>query len=545
LDLRRLIALVRAWLPLMILAAALAGAAAYAVSSLQQKVYEAKATLIVGQSLSAANPDYTQLLVAENLTATYAAVAKTRPILEDVITRLSLDVNPDDLAGRVQVAAPQNSTLITITAQDSVPARAAAIANALADQLIAASPAIQGREAEFQKSIDDDLAATQDLIDTTQARADALIAIENRTATQEADLQTLEGRLASLRSTYATLLSFSSGAATNLLTIIEPAEAPTSSVLPRTLINTLLAAALGLAAVLGIAFLTEQLDDSIKDSDAVQEHAGLSTLGAIAPMKGGRGRGEIYRLATLLYPRSHVAEAYRTLRANVDFASVDVKVRSLLVTSAVSGEGKTVTAANLAVVFAQAGRTVLLVDGDLRKPGINQIFDLPNARGLTTMLRDGSVSLESVAHRSEQAGLRVLTTGPLPPNPAELLASQRMQAVMRQMLQEADLVVFDSPPLQDVTDAAVLSSFVDGTLLVIDRGRSRRRLVRAARETLARAGAHPLGAVLNRVPAQAEFNYAGYGANYGESDGQPIPAADAPGAAASSSGSATGAIGHR
>ena len=284
----------------MIVAALLAGAAAYVVSNLQQKVYEAQATLIVGQSLSAANPDYTQLLVAENLTATYTAVARTRPILEDVISELKLEVEPDALAGRVHVAAPQNSTLITITAQDTIPSRAAAIANAVADQLIAASPAIQGREAAFQRSIDDDLAATQDLIDATQARADKLIALDSRTATEESDLQALEGRLASLRSTYATLLSFSSGTATNLLTVIEPAEAPELPVPPRTLLNTLLAAALGLLAVVGVAFLMEQLDDSIKDSEAVQELTGLSTLGTIAQMKGARGRRELYRLATLL-----------------------------------------------------------------------------------------------------------------------------------------------------------------------------------------------------------------------------------------------------
>ena len=545
-ELRRLITLIRSWLLLMVGAAVLSGAAAYVVSGLQPKVYEAKATLIVGQALSAANPDYTQLLVAETLTATYTSVARTRPILEHVISDLGLDVTPEDLAGRVQVAAPENSTLITITAQDTVPSTAAAIANAVATGLIDASPAIQGREAAFQKSIDDGLAATQDLIETTQTRVDALAVLETRTAAQETELQTLEGRLASLRSTYATLISFSSGAATNLLTIIEPAVAPTTNVLPRTLLNTLLASAFGMLAVFGLAFLTEQLDDSIRDPESVREHTGLSTLGTIAPMKGPRARGEIYRLATLLYPRSQIAEAYRTLRANVDFASVDVKVRSLLVTSAVSGEGKTVTAANLAVVFAQSGRSVLLVDADLRKPGAHLLFDLPNTAGLTTMLRDSSVEVDAVAHRTEQANLRVLTAGPLPPNPAELLASQRMQAVMRALQQAADLVVFDSPPLQAVTDAAVLSSFVDGTLLVIDHGRSRRRFVRAARETLTRAGASPLGIVLNRVPARGDFSYAGYDEiDYGDMESVPVAPSELPVAKGDRSNATTGAPGRQ
>ena len=145
------------------------------------------------------------------------------------------------------------------------------------------------------------------------------------------------------------------------------------------------------------------------------------------------------------------------------------------------------------------------------------MYDLPNTRGLTTMLRDENVSLDMVAHPTEQANLRILTAGPLPPNPAELLGSHRMQAVLGLLQQGSDLIIFDSPPLQAVTDAAVLSSFVDGTLLVIDARRSRRRTVRAARETLTRAGASTLGAVLNRVPARTPYAYGGY---YGD---QPEP----------------------
>ncbi len=542
-DLRRLIVTARTWLPLMLLAAVLAGGAAFIVSNLQQKVYESKATLIVGQALSAANPDYTQLLVAQSLTATYAAIATTRPIMQSLIDELGLDASPGGLASRVRVDAPTASTLLMITAQDTDPARAAAIANALARHLIAASPAIQGREIEFQKSVDEDLAATQALIEATQTRVDTLSALENRTTQQESQLQTLEGRLANLRSTYATLLSFSSGSASNLLTVVEPAIAPTEPVLPRTLLNTLLAAAIGLLAVGGAAFLAEQLDDSIKDPDAVREVANLSTLGTIARMKGDRDRSEIYQLAALLYPRSGVAEAYRTLRSNVEFAAVDAPVRTLLVTSAVPGEGKTVTAANLAVVFAQAGRKVLLVDADLRKPRVHAMFDLANAHGLTTMLRSDTVRPEAVSHVTDEANLRVLTTGPLPPNPAELLGSHRMQAVMGLLRESADLVIFDSPPLQAVTDSAVLSSFTDGTLLVIDAGRSRRRAVRTAGEILTRAGANVLGVVLNRMPAKAPSDYIGY---YGEYDGPegggkvrvraPDVAAEGPGASARLSG---------
>ena len=514
-DLRRQIAIVRAWLPLLIAGVVLAGGAAFAYSSLQRNVYEAKATLIVGQSLSGVSPDFDQLMVSQRLSSTYAVVATKRPILETVIEKLGLDVSFDELSKRVRAEAPLESTLLTVTAQAGDPAEAAAIANAMAEQLIVASSSIQGRETEFQASVDADLKATQEQIVATQAQVEKLVAVANRTVKQEATLETLEGRLASLRSTYVALLSFSSGGATNLLSVIEPAVTPGSPISPKPVLNTLLAAVIGLLIALAIVAVLEYLDDRIKTKEEIQELVGVSTLGLIVKMKGERGRKEIYRLVTLLYPRSAAAEAYRTLRTNIEFASVDAPITTLLVTSSVPGEGKTVTAANLAVAFAQAGRRVLLVDADLRKPGVHLVFDLSNAHGLTSMLRSDGVGVDSIAQATEQANLRILTTGPLPPNPAELLGSQRMRMVLERLKAAGDLLIFDSPPLQSVTDAAILSSFLDATLLVVDTKVSRRGAVRLGMEALSKAGANVLGAVLNRLKDRAP-DFQGY---YGEPDG--------------------------
>ena len=396
-DIRRLIRIGRAWLPLMVVATIASGGIAFVVSRAEPKVYEARVALSVGQALSASNPDLTQMLVAQNLTSTYATVAKTRQNLQAVIAQLGLDDTPEELSDRVQVDTPSASTLLSITAQDGSPEQAAAIANAMADRLIAVSPAIQGREAQFQDSIDKDLQATQDQIGSTQDRVDELDGLQTRTPSQEAELSTLEGRLATLRSTYVTLLSYSSANATNLVTVIDPAVPPTSPVLPRVALNTILAALFGLLAVIAIAVIAEQLDDSIKDPDEISRLTSLNTLGAIPQMKTSRGRSEIYQLASVLYPSSSASEAYRKLRANLEFASVDEPIRSLLVTSAVPGEGKTVTAANLAVVFAQTGRSVVLIDADLRKPGVHRLFALPNEQGLTSLLRDDSIHWDDVA----------------------------------------------------------------------------------------------------------------------------------------------------
>jgi succinoglycan biosynthesis transport protein ExoP len=527
-DLRRQIAIIRPWLPLLVVSVLLAGGVAFAVSSVLPKNYEAKATLIVGQSLSG-NPDINQLLVSQRLSTTYAAVATQRPILDAVVKELGLEVPSSDLAKRVRADAPLDSTLLTISAQDADPARAAAIANTVAEQLIAASPAIQGREADIQASIAADVKATQNQIEETQAQAEILSAVSDRTPKQDANLDTLESRLVSLRSTLAALLSLSSGNASNLLTVIAPAIAPTDAISPNRVQNTFLAAALALLLIAGVIALVELLYDGVRDPDAIRDVAGLSTLGTIARMKSNRSSSEMYQLASLLYPHSAVAEAYRTLRTNVEFSSVDAPIRTLLVTSSMPGEGKTVTAANLAVVFAQAGRRVLLVDTDLRKPGVHLIFDLPNAHGLTTLLRNADVSLEAIVQATEQENLRILTTGPLPPNPAELAGSKRMRTVVDLLTSAEDLVIFDSPPLQAVTDAAILGSFLDATIFVIDAQHSKRRGIRQAREALAKAGANVLGAVLNRVPTRASDNspyYGGYG-RYDEAGAGPAPMPDA------------------
>ena len=496
-------------MPLLIAGIVLGGGLAIAFSSVQPRVYEARTTLIVGQSLSGA-ANFDQLLVSQRLSATYAAVATTRPILDAVIAQLGLPTTHDELIKRVRSAAQLDSTLVTIHAQDTDPNRAAAIADTMARELIAAAPAIQGRDAEFLAAIDGELRATLSEIESTQERAQELRALSNRTPEQEAGLAALEDRLASLRATYSSLLAFSSSGASSMLSVIEPAVPPVEPISPRVLLNTVLGVLLGLLAAAALAAAMTYFRDVLKDADDVREVSGLSTLGTIAKQRGDRRTEELYRLAALLYPRSGAAEAYRTLRTNIEFAAVDEPLRALLVTSSVPGEGKTVTSSNVAIVFAQAGLDVLLVDADLRRPGLDRIFALSNEQGLTTLLRDDQMDLDNVTQATEQDGLRVLTTGPLPPNPAELLGSQRMRTLLERLASEADLVILDSPPLLAVADAAVLGSLADGTLLVIDAERSRRRQVRLASLALARAGANVLGVALNRVSGKEQAAYDAY-----------------------------------
>ena len=499
-DRHRELAVIRARLPLIIASVILAAVGAFLFSTVQSKTYEARATLIVGQGLSG-NPDLTGLLASQQLSTTYATIATTRPVLDTVIKTVGLRTSVEELIKNITVSTATDSTLLSISVRDGDPTRAAAIANAVADQLIAASSKFTGTTNEVRASVDEYLKATQAQITTAQTQAVALSSIQNRSASQDAALTTLQDQLATLRATYTSLLQYSSAGAANLLSVIEPAVAPDIPISPRPLINTVIAAILGLLVAGAIVLIAAYLDDRIKTPEDVEEVVGLPTLGSVVKMGGERGRSEIYRLVTLLYPRSAVAESYRMLRSNLEFARVDRPIHTILVTSSLPGEGKTVTAANLAIAFALEGRRVLLIDADLRRPGLHTLFDVPNTKGLTTMLRGDEVNLDAVAHTNEQERLRILTSGPLPPNPAEMLGSQRMLTFLQQLQGSQDVLVIDSPPLRVVTDAAILSAFVDGTLLVIDASKSRRSAVRLGREALTRVNAQVLGVVLNRVHA--------------------------------------------
>lgn len=208
-------------------------------------------------------------------------------------------------------------------------------------------------------------------------------------------------------------------------------------------------------------------------------------------------------LITLTNPRSPVSEAYRTLRTNLEFSSLDRPIKTMVVTSAGPEEGKSTTLANLAVAMAQAGKRVILVDCDLRRPSQHQIFGVRNGRGLTTMMVDEEAMknppLQEIKIDGAEGSLHLLPSGPLPPNPAELLASRRMGEIIKALAERSDIVLFDAPPIIAVTDAALLSSKVDAVLLVINAGGTKREHAQSAKTLLEKVNARLVGVVLNNV----------------------------------------------
>ncbi|HFD39635.1 MAG TPA: polysaccharide biosynthesis tyrosine autokinase [Anaerolineae bacterium] len=221
-------------------------------------------------------------------------------------------------------------------------------------------------------------------------------------------------------------------------------------------------------------------------------------------------------------PKSLVSEAFRTLRTNLQFSSLDAPLRSLVVSSTLAAEGKTTTAANLAVVWAQAGKRVILIDADLRRPAVHKMFGLPNRKGLTTLLVAESGPLSSHLQKTSLSTLQLLTSGPIPPNPQELLGSQRMEDLLRVLERRADIVILDTPPCLVVADANVLASRTDGVLLVVDTGHTRRAAIYQAVEGLQNVNARILGAVLNMVDTRRGrgYYYYSYYAHYYQEDGR-------------------------
>jgi capsular exopolysaccharide synthesis family protein len=261
--------------------------------------------------------------------------------------------------------------------------------------------------------------------------------------------------------------------------------------------NTVLAAIVGAVLAAGVAFLIEYLDDTVKTPEDLQG-LGLGVIGVVHRINHS-DRGERLPVFTITQSKSLVAEAYRTLRTNLQFSSLDNPLRSLVVTSAVATEGKTTTAANLGVVLAQSGKRVVLVDADLRRPSAHKLFGLSNGAGLTTALVEEPTALHGFLRETEVENLRLLTAGPVPPNPQELLGSQRMEDLLHRLARQVDIVVLDTPPTLVVADANILAARADGVLMVVNTGHTRRAAVRQAVEGIQQVGANLIGVVLNMV----------------------------------------------
>ena len=332
------------------------------------------------------------------------------------------------------------------------------------------------------------------------------------------------------------------GLRTSNIWVVDKAEIPLSPSSPKKVKNMILALMIGVFAGLGLAFVFERLDNTVKDSDDIKKYAGLPMLGMVpAFSKHGRmtgydetpeeenmesgekakpawthvlerpwtvagvrkpepsgGEPESMDLIVHFSPKSSFAEYYRSIRTTLLFSTVDAKMRALAVMSPLPQEGKTATTCNLAVALAQAGKRVVILDADLRKPRLHKVFRVMNLNGLTKYLTE-DLALEDLLHATPIPTLFLINSGPVPPNPLELLGSEKMAKLIGQLKEDFDFILADTPPLLAVSDALVLGARLDGAILVVRGGRTPREALKRAQETMAAHKINCLGVIINNV----------------------------------------------
>jgi capsular exopolysaccharide synthesis family protein len=414
---------------------------------------------------------------------------------ESVRERVRLDLGLDELPPRVNGAAVDRTDVVRLSVRSADPVTAAALVDGYATAYI---------EVRRDQAVQELVAAStelQETIDDLQARLDALDATDPRRSGLLSQQAALQATIDELR--------IDAALRTGGASVITPAEVPTEPVAPTPFRTAVLAALVGLALGLAIAFAVDHFDDSIGDAADLAKVTSLTVLSTV-PVERMPDRRPI----AWSVPADPAVEAYRGLRTNLQFIALDRTVRTVQVVSALPGEGKTTTASNLAVVLAQAGHWVLLVDADLRRPRMHEVFGLEASPGLTDVLLGAPPELSCREVAVEGAPtLRVCTAGSPPPNPSEMLSAARTRAAFAELASRYDFVVVDSAPVLPVADAVSLASFADAVLVVVQVGRTSEAELGEAIERLERVSAPTIGVVLNRSASVEGSAYAyGYGA---------------------------------
>jgi capsular exopolysaccharide synthesis family protein len=506
-ELRDYLNVIRARKWIIIQAVVIVTLTALVVSVLQPPTYQGEAkVLITGADAGASifGTAVSELAGSpERGLQTQVQLMQLRPLAETAIRKLNLQTTPEDLLANVTVSAVGQTNVITLIATDGSAKRAADIANAMADAYVAWSmktkrESIKAAADEVQSRLDDSraeiLALGRKIADSGKSdELAAELAIATGTYT------TLAGKLEELRVNEQ--LQTGSGR------VVSMAVVETEPIAPKPTRNTALGLAVGLVFGLGVAFLLEYLDNTIKSTEEAERSYGAPVLGYIPAEKFEKG--ERRRLTIVQKPGSPASEAYRVLRNNLDFINFEHDIKTLLVTSSAPGEGKSTVAANLAAALSQAGAKVVLVNCDFRRPTTDQFFRVNNTVGLSDVLL-GRNSLKAALQKPGEQDLMVLAAGKMPPNPSELLGSTKMADLIKKLGEWADWVIVDSPPLLAVADASASARWAHGVLMVTRGGVSTRQAAKTGREMLEKVGARVVGVVvwgLEEGPAGGGYGY--------------------------------------
>ena len=515
-ELRTYFFIIRRWLWLVALCLVLASVSAFLFSQQQTRIYEANSTILLDNSKPTSDTQaYEQILATNRLISTYAELLGGREASEQVIEELGYE--PYFL--EIFVTPQRDTVLLDLRVESNVPEAAHFVANRLPEIIDEQQRARQAARYEnASQTFNEEL----DTLSLEIARIGENIADLESENGDKSEIERQRANLTLQEKTYETFLQdlsvikLAQVESANLLSVVEAAELPEAPIRPRTLLNTLLSAIVGAMVGLGAAFLIEYLDDTIKASTDLAQLFGVGTLAFIGRNDSKQGEERF-----LLSKEDHwtpMAEAYRMLRTNIRFASVDKPLHSLIITSPTPKEGKSTTAANLAMVLAQQGLQIILVDADLHRPVQHKIFKTPKGVGLTTALLNRDVALDQYLQRVDDS-LRLLPSGPLPPNPSELLGSQRMREVLNELQELADYVIIDSAPVLSVADTSLLANAASGVLLVVRANKTIFEPLYSTVEQLQSAKANLIGFVMNDVVRNRSGDgYYYYNSYYATSD---------------------------
>lgn len=474
--------------------------AAIALSAAATPMYSATAQVLVNQQSASDVFDPNASAANNTSVLTRQVVNEARFIESDIVrqeaeSRLRFDAE-------ITALTDSSSDVISLRAEAADPREAQTIAQVFAESYL---------KERRQRFVDDFVLASTEVQSRINEINSQLVALPNTAVDEEARLQNLRQGLIDSRDQLNIAADLASGSGGQIIGVPELPESPFA---PQTLRNLVLGVIAGLALGVSLALLLEALDQSIPSVAELENATGVSNL-AVVPSASKGSRRDSDGIISLDKPEAQAAEAYRTLRAALQFMTIDATIDVLQVTSANPGEGKTTTAANLAVAMAMTGRSVVVVDGDLRRPRLHERFGTTQGPGLTNVVLGEIGPGEAEQGVSGTSGaLSVVPSGPIPPFPSELLSHRAAYETVKALRATHDLVIIDSPPVLPVADALVISRLVDATILVANGRKTQRGAVAEAMELLRKVDAPVVGSVLNEVKRRRWSRGYGYGYGY-------------------------------
>ena len=495
----------RKWL--IIQAVVVITAAVVAFSLWQPPVYEAASKVMVNER--AVTNLFGQMSFPwrsyNSSIETQMQLVKSPPVAELVVKSLDLSASPESLLGQVQVEQIGETSLIQIRVQDNGPVKASNIANAFALSYVEWSRESSRRESRaVRKELTGEIRDTREDILTIGKKIDNKD--ENESISEDEKLQLdLATKFYAMLAEKNEELKINERLRSDTINLVAAAPTPNAPISPDPERNGIFGLIVGLIFGCTLALFVEYLDNTLKTPDDVDKYFKLPLLGQI-PVEESSGNSSKKEIISHSYGKSTGAEAYRALRTNIQYLNFDQSTQTMIVTSGRPEEGKSTILANLAVTLAQAGTKVIVICCDLRRPSVHKIFHLSNSLGLSDVLA-GKCTYESSIQDVSIHNLKVIPSGPLPPNPSELLGSERMKTVISKASDMADIVLIDTPPALAVTDCAVVAPQVDGVMLVASSGHTTREVAKQVIKRLASVNARLLGVVLNNVERDRGYGY--------------------------------------